>query len=73
MRSSHSVGDLLIDGALLLEDGLFEIEIGGSAPGQFDMVDTTRAVPHTLVAGSVSAASKRYRAMAYLRSVKLAK
>jgi hypothetical protein len=33
----------LIDGDLRVEDGLFEIEIGGSAPGQFDMVDVTGA------------------------------
>ena len=38
-----SVGHILFDGDLVVEDGLLEIEIDGSAPGQFDMVDVTGA------------------------------
>jgi hypothetical protein len=38
-----SVGHILFDGDLVVEDGLLEIEVGGAAPGQFDMVDVTGA------------------------------
>jgi hypothetical protein len=36
-----SIGRLTIDGDLLVEAGRLEIEIGGSAPGQFDMLAVT--------------------------------
>jgi hypothetical protein len=43
MAPGTSIGELTIDGDLRVEDGHLEIEVGGSTPGQFDVLAVTGA------------------------------